>query len=182
MASRCRPRHRHPDVGGAQTGRQRRQPPDLGAQFIDKVWNGKPNQAPASPASYAAGFVNGLERERFTMDEDLSARSKSLFPTKWTDLSRQTTVAGIGTENGGLGPRSRSEENGHLVLRSAGGWKRISGCGDMTRRAGRHRCSGCPEDERYTDFIGKTIKLPLVDRETRSSLMTMLIRNSGRAV
>ena len=176
MASRYRPRrHRHPDVGGAQTG-QGVSRHDLGRDgFIDKVWEWKAESGGNITSQLRRlGSSVDWSRERFTMDEDLSRAVQEVFVrlhedgliyrgkrlVNW-DPVLKTAVSDLEVES--------EEENGHIwSLR----YPLADGSGSLvvaTTRPetmlGDTAVAVHPEDERYADFIGKTIKLPLVGRE-----------------
>ena len=149
---------------------------DLGRDvFIDKVWEWKAESGGNITSQLRRlGSSVDWSRERFTMDEDLSRAVQEVFVrlhedgliyrgkrlVNW-DPVLKTAVSDLEVES--------EEENGHIwSLR----YPLADGSGSLvvaTTRPetmlGDTAVAVHPEDERYADFIGKTIKLPLVDRE-----------------
>ena len=149
---------------------------DLGRDgFIDKVWEWKAESGGTITSQLRRlGSSVDWETERFTMDEDLSRAVQEVFVrlhedgliyrgkrlVNW-DPVLKSAVSDLEVES--------EEENGHIwSLR----YPLADGSGSLvvaTTRPetmlGDTAVAVHPEDERYADFIGKTIKLPLVDRE-----------------
>jgi len=149
---------------------------DLGrASFLEKVWEWKHYSGGAiSRQMRRLGTSADWSRERFTMDEDLSRtviqtfvrlhregliyRSKKLV--NW-DPSLHTAVSDLEVQN--------EEEDGHMWHIC---YPLADGTGNLTvattrpeTMLGDTAVMVHPEDERYATLIGKTVALPLCERE-----------------
>ena len=149
---------------------------DLGRErFIERVWEWK--------AKYGGVIINQLKRlgcscdwsrERFTMDEGLSRAVREVFVRLYNnDLIYQgdyivnwcprchTAISDLEVEY--------NEENGHLWhIRYPFGHGEGGIVVATTRpetMLGDTAVAVHPDDQRYRDVIGKTVILPLVDRE-----------------
>ncbi len=144
-------------------------------QFIDRVWQWKQESGSTITSQMRRlGASADWSRERFTMDDDLSEAVVETFVrlhaegliyrgprlVNW-DPVLKTAISDLEVVN--------SDEQGHLwSIR----YPRTDGQGDVivaTTRPETLLGDVCvavhPDDERYTDLVGKTVKLPLTDRE-----------------
>jgi valyl-tRNA synthetase len=157
----------------AEEGRSRH---DLGREaFIDRVWQWKETSGGhISRQLRRMGASPDWSRERFTMDEGLSSAVREVFvrlydegliyrgkrlvnwdPVLLTAISDLEVVS--------------EEEAGHLwhfryPLADGSGHVSVATTRPETM-LGDTAVAVNPEDERYTALIGKTIRLPLTDRE-----------------
>ncbi len=149
---------------------------ELGRErFIEQVWLWKARSGGAITQQIRRmGFSTDWTRERFTMDEGLSAAVRKVF----VDLYHEDLIY-RGTRIINWCPRDRTaisdveveheDEVGELVhIR----YPFIDGPGGIevaTSRAetmlGDTGVAVHPDDPRYRDMIGKTVRVPLVDRE-----------------
>ncbi len=149
---------------------------DLGREkFIDKVWEWK-DQSGGTITSQMRRLGDSCDwqREAFTMDEELSAAVLEVFVqlheegliyrgqrlVNW-DPKLLTAVSDLEVES--------EEENGHLwhlryPLADGSGHLVVATTRPETM-LGDSAVAVHPEDERYAHLVGKTIKLPLTDRE-----------------
>ena len=149
---------------------------DLGRErFIDKVWQWK-EQSGNTIYSQLERMGSSLDwtRERFTMDEGLSEAVKQVFVrlydegliyrgkrlVNW-DPNLHTAVSDLEVIS--------EEENGHMwniryPLTDGSGYVTVATTRPETM-LGDAAVAVHPEDERYQNLIGKTVKLPLTDRE-----------------
>ncbi|GAA3959234.1 valine--tRNA ligase [Allohahella marinimesophila] len=154
---------------------------ELGREaFLDKVWEWK-----AKSGGFITSQIRRLgssvdwSRERFTMDEDLSAAVLEAFVrlhedgliyrgkrlVNW-DIQLQTAVSDLEVEN--------VDQDGHI-------WHfRYPLAGDATTKDGKSwlvvattrpetllgdaAVAVHPDDERYSDLVGQSVRLPLTDR------------------
>ena len=149
---------------------------DLGREkFIEKVWNWKEHSGNTIYSQLERmGSSLDWSRERFTMDEGLSEAVKQVFVrlfdegliyrgkrlVNW-DPKLHTAVSDLEVIS--------EEENGHMWHMR---YPLAEGSGHITvattrpeTMLGDTAVAVHPEDERYKDIIGKTVKLPLTDRE-----------------
>ncbi len=149
---------------------------DLGREkFIDKVWQWKEESGGTiSHQMRRLGDSCDWQREAFTMDQDLSNAVLEVFVqlyeegliyrgqrlVNW-DPKLLTAVSDLEVES--------EEENGHLWhLRyplADGSDHLIVATTRPETMLGDTAVAVHPDDERYQHLIGKTIKLPLTDRE-----------------
>ncbi len=145
------------------------------SEFIDRVWQWKQESGSTITGQMRRlGASADWSRERFTMDDDLSEAVIETFVrlhdegliyrgprlVNW-DPVLKTAISDLEVVN--------SDEQGKLwSIR----YPRTDGKGDVivaTTRPETMLGDVCvavhPEDERYTDLVGKTVKLPLTDRE-----------------
>ncbi|MRX27306.1 valine--tRNA ligase [Kangiella sp. HZ709] len=149
---------------------------DLGREkFIDKVWAWK-DQSGGTITSQMRRLGDSCDwqREAFTMDEELSAAVLEVFVqlheegliyrgqrlVNW-DPKLLTAVSDLEVES--------EEEDGHLwhlryPLADGSGYLVVATTRPETM-LGDSAVAVHPEDERYAHLVGKTIKLPLADRE-----------------
>ncbi|GKT12457.1 MAG: valyl-tRNA synthetase [Thiomicrorhabdus sp.] len=149
---------------------------DLGReQFIDKIWEWKEESGGTITKQLRRmGASPDWSRERFTMDEGLSEAVKEVFVklyeedliyrgkrlVNW-DPVLHTAVSDlevISTEEQGSLWHMRyplTDGSGHLVVATT----------RPETMLGDQAVAVHPDDERYQHLIGKTITLPLVDRE-----------------
>ncbi len=149
---------------------------DLGREaFIEKIWDWKAHSGNTITRQLRRmGASLDWKRERFTMDEGLSEAVKEVFvrlyeegliyrgkrlvnwdPVLHTAVSDLEVIA--------------EEENGHFwhmryPLSDASGYVTVATTRPETM-LGDTAVAVHPDDERYQDIIGKSIKLPLTDRE-----------------
>ena len=149
---------------------------DLGRQaFIDKVWEWKANSGGTIQNQLKRlGASLDWSRERFTMDEDLSTAVQEVFVSLYEegliyrgkrlvnwDPVLQTAISDLEViseeEDGFLWhfryPISNSSE--HVIIATT---RPETMLGDTAVAVN-------PEDERYAHLVGKTVILPLVNRE-----------------
>ncbi|MEM6999082.1 MAG: valine--tRNA ligase, partial [Pseudomonadota bacterium] len=149
---------------------------DLGREkFIEKVWQWKEKSGNTIYGQLERmGSSLDWTRERFTMDEGLSEAVKQVFVrlydegliyrgkrlVNW-DPKLHTAVSDLEVIS--------EEENGHMWHMR---YPYADGSGHLTvattrpeTMLGDTAVAVHPEDERYQDVIGKSIKLPLTDRE-----------------
>jgi valyl-tRNA synthetase len=150
---------------------------DLGREkFIERVWQWK-----GESGGQIIGQLKRLgascdwERERFTMDEGLSKAVRTVFVKLYQDglIYRDnrlinwcprchTALSDIEVEH--------EEKKGHLwhirypVAGAPGKYVVVATTRPETM-LGDTACAVHPEDERYRDLIGKTVMLPLINRE-----------------
>jgi len=149
---------------------------DLGRDvFIDKIWDWKEHSGNTITRQLRRmGASLDWQRERFTMDEGLSEAVKEVFVqlyeedliyrgkrlVNW-DPVLHTAVSDLevlSEEEGGHFWHMRyplSDGSGHLIVATT---RPETMLGDTA-------VAVHPDDERYQSMIGKTIKLPLTDRE-----------------
>lgn len=149
---------------------------DLGREkFLEKVWEWKDQYAATIHEQWAKmGFSLDYTRERFTLDEGLSQAVREVFVKlyekgliyrgkyiiNWDPVAR-TALSDIEVEY--------KEVNGHLYhlkypLKDGSGSITVATTRPETM-LGDTAVAVHPEDERYRHLIGKTILLPIVDRE-----------------
>ena len=142
VAARHRPcRHRHPDGGRAPAGRSRASSRrELGRDaFVEKVWEWKAESGGTITSQLRRlGASRDWARERFTMDEGLSAAVRKVFVAaapRGPDLPRQAA--------GELGP---AVPDRHLRPRgrAAGGQGPVSGTSAIRSRARPGASSSSP--------------------------------------
>ncbi|MBY6205921.1 valine--tRNA ligase [Halomonas denitrificans] len=144
-------------------------------QFIDRVWQWKQESGSTITGQMRRlGASADWSRERFTMDDDLSEAVIETFVrlhdegliyrgprlVNW-DPVLKTAISDLEVVN--------SDEQGKLwSIR----YPRTDGQGDVivaTTRPETMLGDVCvavhPDDERYTDLVGKTVRLPLTERE-----------------
>ncbi len=149
---------------------------DLGREaFLEKVWEWKELYADTIRSQWAKmGLSLDYSRERFTLDEGLSAAVREVFVRLYDkgliyrgkriinwDPAARTALSDIEVEY--------KEVNGHLYhLR----YPLSDGSGSITvattrpeTMLGDTAVAVHPEDERYKHLIGRMIKLPIVDRD-----------------
>ncbi|MGG6313522.1 valine--tRNA ligase [Paenibacillus macerans] len=149
---------------------------DLGREkFLDKVWEWKDQYAATIHEQWAKmGFSLDFSRERFTLDEGLSEAVREVFVKLYEkgliyrgkyiinwDPAARTALSDIEVEY--------KEVNGHLYHLQ---YPLSDGSGSITvattrpeTMLGDTAVAVHPEDERYRHLIGKTLRLPIVDRE-----------------
>lgn len=149
---------------------------DLGRDaFIDKIWQWKKHSGgEITKQLRRMGASLDWSRERFTMDEGLSKAVQEVFVrlyeekliyrgkrlVNW-DPVLQTAVSDLEVIS--------QEENGHLwhmryPLTDGSGHLIVATTRPETM-LGDSAVAVHPDDERYQDLIGKTVKLPLVEKE-----------------
>ncbi len=149
---------------------------DLGREkFLEKVWEWKEQyHATISGQLKKLGTACDWDRERFTMDEGLSKAVRKVFVTLFNDglIYRgkyiinwcprcQTALSDEEAEHQDLAGKLYhfrypfSDGSGHLTVATT---RPETMLGDTAVAVN-------PRDERYTDLIGKTIRLPLVERD-----------------
>ncbi|MBB6672286.1 valine--tRNA ligase [Cohnella nanjingensis] len=149
---------------------------DLGREaFLAKVWAWKEEYAGSIRSQWAKmGLSLDYSRERFTLDEGLSKAVREVFVRLYEkgliyrgkriinwDPAARTALSDIEVEY--------KEVNGHLYhLR----YPLSDGSGDLTvattrpeTMLGDTAVAVHPEDERYRHLIGKTLRLPILNRE-----------------
>ncbi len=149
---------------------------DLGREaFIEKIWDWKAHSGNTITRQLRRmGASLDWKRERFTMDEGLSEAVKEVFVrlyeedliyrgkrlVNW-DPVLHTAVSDLEV--------IFEEENGHFwhmrYLLSDGSGYIIVATTRPETMLGDTAVAVHPDDERYQNMIGKTIKLPLTDRE-----------------
>ena len=149
---------------------------DLGREaFIDRVWQWKEQSGSTiTNQMRRLGASVDWSRERFTMDEGLSAAVRKVF-VEWYragllyrgrrlvnwDPVLQTAVSDLEVEN--------QEKEGSLwsirYPAADGGEGVVVATTRPETMLGDVAVAVHPEDERYRHLIGKTLKLPLTDRE-----------------
>ena len=149
---------------------------DLGrAKFVERVWEWKEESGSTiTNQMRRLGASVDWSRERFTMDEGLSAAVRRVFVTWFRDglLYRgrrlvnwdpvlMTAVSDLEVNN--------EEKDGSLWLirypASDGGEGLVVATTRPETMLGDVAVAVHPEDERYQALIGKSLKLPLTDRE-----------------
>lgn len=149
---------------------------DLGREkFLEQVWEWKDKYAATIHEQWAKmGFSLDYSRERFTLDEGLSQAVREVFVKlyekgliyrgkyiiNWDPVAR-TALSDIEVEY--------KEVNGHLYHLQ---YPLSDGSGSITvattrpeTMLGDTAVAVHPEDERYRHLIGKTLLLPIVNRE-----------------
>ncbi|MDI3256547.1 MAG: valine--tRNA ligase [Kyrpidia sp.] len=156
-----------------ETGQTRH---DLGREaFVEKVWEWKRQYGSIITNQIRAlGFSCDWSRERFTMDEGLSKAVREVFVRlyergliyrgkyiiNWCPRCR-TALSDIEVEHEELAGTLHyiryplAEGTGHLVVATT---RPETMFGDVA-------VAVHPEDDRYRTWIGKTVRLPLTDRE-----------------
>jgi valyl-tRNA synthetase len=149
---------------------------DLGrAKFVERVWEWKEESGSTiTNQMRRLGASVDWSRERFTMDEGLSAAVRRVFVTWYRDglIYRgrrlvnwdpvlMTAVSDLEVNN--------EEKDGSLwsirYPASDGGEGLVVATTRPETMLGDVAVAVHPEDERYRALIGKTVKLPLTDRE-----------------
>jgi valyl-tRNA synthetase len=149
---------------------------DLGrAKFVERVWEWKEESGSTiTNQMRRLGASVDWSRERFTMDEGLSAAVRRVFVTWYRDglLYRgrrlvnwdpmlMTAVSDLEVNN--------EEKDGSLwsirYPASDGGEGLVVATTRPETMLGDVAVAVHPEDERYQALIGKTLRLPLTDRE-----------------
>ena len=149
---------------------------DLGREaFIEKIWDWKAHSGNTITRQLRRmGASLDWKRERFTMDEGLSEAVKEVFVRLYEEdlIYRGKRLVNwdpvLHTAVSDLEVISE-EENGHFwhmryPLSDGGGYIIVATTRPETM-LGDTAIAVHPDDERYQDMIGKTIKLPLTDRE-----------------
>jgi len=149
---------------------------DLGrAAFVDRVWTWKQESGGAiTNQMRRLGAAADWSRERFTMDEGLSAAVRETFVRLYEDglIYRGKRLVNwdpkLMTAVSDLEVDSEEEQGRLWELR----YPLADGSGSLvvaTTRPetmlGDTAVAVHPEDERYRSFIGKTVRLPLAERE-----------------
>ena len=149
---------------------------DLGREaFIDKIWDWKAESGGnITRQMRRMGSSVDWKRERFTMDAGLSKAVTETFVrlyeegliyrgkrlVNW-DPVLKTAVSDLEVES--------EEENGHLwhlrYPRTDGNGHVIVATTRPETMLGDAAVAVHPDDERYADLVGKTVKLPLTNRE-----------------
>ncbi|NMO95301.1 valine--tRNA ligase [Paenibacillus lemnae] len=149
---------------------------DLGREkFLEKVWEWKDQYANTIREQWAKmGLSLDYSRERFTLDEGLSKAVREVFVKLYDkgliyrgkriinwDPAARTALSDIEVEY--------KEVNGHLYhlkypLKDGSGSITVATTRPETM-LGDTAVAVHPEDERYKDMIGKTLVLPVVNRE-----------------
>ena len=146
-------------------------------QFLDKVWEWKAHSGGTiSQQLRRLGSSLDWSRERFTMDEGLSRAVREAFVrlheedliyrgkrlVNW-DPKLHTAISDLEVEN--------VEEKGHMwhfrYPLSDGSGHLVVATTRPETMLGDTAVAVHPEDPRYKDLIGKTLRLPLADREIR---------------
>ncbi|GAA0396982.1 valine--tRNA ligase [Paenibacillus motobuensis] len=149
---------------------------DLGREkFLEKVWEWKEQYANTIHEQWAKmGLSLDYSRERFTLDEGLSQAVREVFVKlyekgliykgryiiNWDPVAR-TALSDIEVEY--------KEVNGHLYhlqypLKDGDGYITVATTRPETM-LGDTAVAVHPKDERYSHLIGKSLVLPIVDRE-----------------
>ena len=149
---------------------------DLGREaFIEKIWDWKAHSGNTITRQLRRmGASLDWKRERFTMDEGLSEAVKEVFVRLYEEglIYRGKRLVNwdpvLHTAVSDLEVISE-EENGHFwhmryPLSDGSGYIIVATTRPETM-LGDTAVAVHPDDERYQDMIGKTIKLPLTDRE-----------------
>ncbi|MBE9525595.1 MAG: valine--tRNA ligase [Proteobacteria bacterium] len=149
---------------------------DLGREkFIEKIWDWKEHSGNTITQQLRRmGASLDWERERFTMDDGLSEAVKEVFVRLYEEdlIYRGKRLVNwdpvLHTAVSDLEVISE-EENGHFWYMC---YPLSDGSGDITvattrpeTMLGDSAVAVHPDDERFQAMIGKTIKLPLTDRE-----------------
>jgi len=149
---------------------------DLGREaFVERVWQWKASSGGKITAQMRAmGFSCDWTRERFTLDDGLSRAVREVFVTLYEEglIYRgnriinwcprcHTALSDIEVEH--------SEEVGKLThirypFTEGGGFIEVATTRPETM-LGDTAVAVHPDDPRYTDAIGKTVRLPLLDRD-----------------
>ncbi len=150
---------------------------DLGRdEFVKRVWEWKAESGGTiSRQLRRMGASLDWERERFTMDEGLSRAVQEVFVELYNegliyrgkrlvnwDPKLHTAVSDLEVVS--------EEEAGHLwklrypVVGDAGNFLTVATTRPETM-LGDTAVAVHPEDERYRDLVGRSVRLPLVDRE-----------------
>jgi valyl-tRNA synthetase len=149
---------------------------DVGREeFIDKIWDWKKQSGNTITKQLRRmGASLDWQRERFTMDEGLSEAVKEVFVQLYNEdlIYRGKRLVNwdpvLHTAVSDLEVLSE-EENGHFwYMRyplSDGSDTLIVATTRPETMLGDSAVAVHPDDERFKSFIGKTIKLPLSDRE-----------------
>ena len=149
---------------------------DLGREaFLERVWDWKAHSGDIiSRQMRRMGSSVDWERERFTMDEGLSAAVSEVFVRLYDEglIYRGKRLVNwdpvLHTAVSDLEVLSE-EEQGHLwhfryPLTDGDGYLVVATTRPETM-LGDTAVAVHPEDERYQSLIGKTVRLPLADRE-----------------
>ena len=163
---------------------------DLGrAKFIERVWEWKQESGSTiTNQMRRLGASVDWSRERFTMDEGLSAAVRRVFVTWYRDglLYRgrrlvnwdpvlMTAVSDLEVNN--------EEKDGSLwsirYPASDGGEGLVVATTRPETMLGDVAVAVHPDDERYQHLVGKTLKLPLTDREIPVIADTYVEREFG---
>ncbi|WP_246316858.1 valine--tRNA ligase [Paenibacillus agri] len=149
---------------------------DLGREkFLEQVWEWKEQYAEVIHEQWAKmGLSLDYSRERFTLDEGMSHAVRHVFVKLYEkgliyrgkriinwDPAARTALSDIEVEY--------KEVNGHLYhlrypLKDGSGYITVATTRPETM-LGDTAVAVHPEDERYTDMIGKTLILPIIGRE-----------------
>ncbi|CAM4437585.1 valine--tRNA ligase [Paenibacillus phoenicis] len=149
---------------------------DLGREkFLEQVWAWKDQYAETIHEQWAKmGASLDYSRERFTLDEGLSQAVREVFVKLYEkgliyrgkyiinwDPAARTALSDIEVEY--------KEVNGHLYhlqypLSDGSGYITVATTRPETM-LGDTAVAVHPEDERYRHLVGKTLRLPIVDRE-----------------
>ncbi|MFE4714503.1 valine--tRNA ligase [Paenibacillus sp. NPDC056722] len=149
---------------------------DLGREkFLEQVWEWKDQYADVIHEQWAKmGLSLDYSRERFTLDEGMSHAVRHVFVKLYEkgliyrgkriinwDPAARTALSDIEVEY--------KEVNGHLYhlrypLKDGSGYITVATTRPETM-LGDTAVAVHPEDERYTDMIGKTLILPIIGRE-----------------
>lgn len=149
---------------------------DLGREkFLERVWEWKDQYAATIHEQWAKmGFSLDYSRERFTLDEGLSQAVREVFVKLYEkgliyrgkyiinwDPAARTALSDIEVEY--------KEVNGHLYhlqypLSDGSGFITVATTRPETM-LGDTAVAVHPEDERYRQLVGKTLRLPIVGRE-----------------
>lgn len=149
---------------------------DLGREkFLEQVWEWKDQYAETIHEQWAKmGFSLDYSRERFTLDEGLSDAVREVFVKLYEkgliyrgkyiinwDPAARTALSDIEVEY--------KEVNGHLYhlqypLKDGSGYITVATTRPETM-LGDSAVAVHPEDERYSHLIGKTLILPIIERE-----------------
>ncbi|HSE11911.1 MAG TPA: valine--tRNA ligase, partial [Rudaea sp.] len=145
------------------------------AQFVERVWQWKHESGSTiTNQMRRLGASGDWTRERFTMDEGLSAAVRRVFVQWYRDglLYRgkrlvhwdpvlMTAVSDLEVNN--------EEKDGHLwsirYPASDGGAGVVVATTRPETMLGDVAVAVHPEDERYTALVGRTVRLPLCDRD-----------------
>ncbi len=149
---------------------------DLGREkFLEQVWAWKDQYAETIHDQWAKmGLSLDYSRERFTLDEGMSDAVRQVFVSLYNkgliyrgkriinwDPAARTALSDIEVEY--------KEVNGHLYhlrypLKDGSGYITVATTRPETM-LGDTAVAVHPEDERYSDMIGKTLILPIIGRE-----------------
>ncbi|MEA3373620.1 MAG: valine--tRNA ligase [Campylobacterota bacterium] len=142
--------------------------------FLERVWAWKEESGGIMVGQLRKmGVSPAWERERFTMDEGLKTAVKEAFVHLYNDglIVRGNYMVNWCTHDGALSDIEveHEEHNGkfyHMHYPFADGSGHITVATTRPETYfGDTAVMVHPEDERYTDLIGKKLKLPLTDRE-----------------